>query len=113
MEKTLETHGPASESHDHTLERSHDVPRSGVREQDEGPAPIARTGSPFFADLVRAHYAWEQVEDAVEDRTPSCTFYGQCSSANACPRLRARSSGPVHFLSLKPGRRWRVAGQRR
>ena len=25
-----------------------------------------RTGSPFFADLVRAHYAWEQTQDGTE-----------------------------------------------
>jgi hypothetical protein len=63
MEKTLETHGPASESHDR--EDSHNVPRSQVREEDDGGlAPIARTGSPFFADLVRDHYAWEQAQDA-------------------------------------------------
>jgi hypothetical protein len=68
MEKTLDTHGPASESHDR--DDSHDVPRSQVPEEDDdGAAPIARTGSPFFADLVRDHYAWEQAQEGARDGT--------------------------------------------
>jgi hypothetical protein len=68
MEKTLETDGPASEGHS-AREDSRDRPRSHIHEEDGGAAPIARTGSPFFADLVRAHYAWEQVEDGSNDET--------------------------------------------
>jgi hypothetical protein len=67
MGKTLETHGPASESPGRAREDSDDRRRSHAHEEDEGAAPIARNGSPFFADLVRAHYAWEQAEDGSED----------------------------------------------
>jgi hypothetical protein len=61
MEETLETPGPANpaargEDDDRTGER----PRSSSSNENESAAPIARTGSPFFADLVRAHYAWER-----------------------------------------------------
>jgi hypothetical protein len=69
VKKTLETHGPASESYGRAREGSDALPRSHVNEEDEGAAPIARTGSPFFADLVRAHYAWEQAEDGSADGT--------------------------------------------
>jgi hypothetical protein len=44
---------------------------AAASEEVDGAAPIARTGSPFFADLVRAHYAWEQVEDGAENGAPT------------------------------------------
>jgi hypothetical protein len=67
MEEMLETPGPAKpaapgEDDDRTGEHR----RSSSSNENEGAAPIARTGSPFFADLVRAHYAWERGLDETE-----------------------------------------------
>ena len=67
MEETLETPGqakPAAKGEDDG--RADEHRRSFGGNENEDAAPIARTGSPFFADLVRAHYAWERLLDGTE-----------------------------------------------
>jgi hypothetical protein len=70
MEETLETPGPANPAAPgEDDDRRGEHPRSSSSNENENAAPIARTGSPFFADLVRTHYAWERGLDGTEGTT--------------------------------------------
>jgi hypothetical protein len=61
--KTRETDGPAGSPPDRVQTAREGFPPFEDGEANGDAGPVARTGSPFFADLVRAHFAWEQAED--------------------------------------------------
>ena len=60
MTETLETSGPAQARASAVAARGDDQP-SEVAGDPGAFAPTAQVGGPFFADLVRAHYAWERM----------------------------------------------------
>ena len=66
MTETLESRAAA-------LPPERNDPRSGDGAADSGPTELV--GSSFFADVVRAHYAWERaLNDGTDaDRLPALT----------------------------------------